>query len=37
MKIITHKPVMIKEAIEALNIRKNFIYIDATFGSRRIH
>ena len=33
MKSITHKPVMLEEAIEALNIRKNFIYVDATFGS----
>ena len=32
MKSITHKPVMLEEAIEALNIRKNFIYVDATFG-----
>jgi len=32
MKIITHKPVMIKEAIDALNVRKNYLYIDATFG-----
>lgn len=27
-----HKPVMIKEAIEALNIRDKLDYIDATFG-----
>ncbi|MBF96841.1 MAG: Ribosomal RNA small subunit methyltransferase H [Alphaproteobacteria bacterium MarineAlpha9_Bin4] len=32
MNIIIHEPVMIKEAIKALNIRKNFIYVDATFG-----
>ena len=32
MNTITHEPVMIEEAIEALNIRKNFLYVDATFG-----
>ncbi len=32
MKSIIHKPVMIEEALKALNIRKNFIYVDATFG-----
>ena len=32
MNVITHNPVMIKEAIEYLNIRNNYLYIDATFG-----
>ena len=32
MMISQHIPVMIKEAIEALNIRDNLDYIDATFG-----
>jgi len=32
MKSIIHEPVMLEEAIKALNIRKNFIYVDATFG-----
>ena len=32
MNIITHEPVMIEEAIKSLNIRKNFVYVDATFG-----
>ena len=32
MNVITHEPVMIEEAIRLLNIRKNFLYIDATFG-----
>ena len=27
-----HIPVLIKEAIEALNVRDNLNYIDATFG-----
>jgi 16S rRNA (cytosine1402-N4)-methyltransferase len=27
-----HKPVMFKESIEGLNIKKNGIYVDATFG-----
>ena len=30
--ISQHIPVMIKEAIEALNVRDNLDYIDATFG-----
>ena len=30
--ISQHIPVMIKEAIEALNVRDNLNYIDATFG-----
>ena len=30
--ITQHIPVMIKEAIEALNVRDNLDYIDATFG-----
>ncbi len=32
MTISQHIPVMIKEAIEALNVRDNLNYIDATFG-----
>ena len=32
MTISQHIPVMIKEAIEALNVRDNLDYIDATFG-----
>tara|TARA_Y100000591_G_C21789563_1_gene675798 strand:+ start:335 stop:1273 length:939 start_codon:yes stop_codon:yes gene_type:complete len=32
MMISQHKPVMIKEAIEALNVRDNLNYIDVTFG-----
>ena len=32
MMISQHIPVMMKEAIEALNIRDNLDYIDATFG-----
>ena len=32
MIISQHIPVMIKEAIEALNVRDNLDYIDATFG-----
>ena len=32
MNEITHEPVMIDEALKALNIRKDFLYIDATFG-----
>ena len=32
MNAITHEPVMLEEALNALNIRKNFLYIDATFG-----
>ena len=32
MMISQHIPVMIKEAIEALNVRDNLDYIDATFG-----
>ena len=32
MVISQHIPVMIKEAIEALNVRDNLNYIDATFG-----
>ena len=32
MTISQHIPVMMKEAIEALNVRDNLDYIDATFG-----
>ncbi len=32
MMISQHIPVMMKEAIEALNVRNNLDYIDATFG-----
>ena len=32
MMISKHIPVMMKEAIEALNVRDNLYYIDATFG-----
>ena len=32
MIICQHTPVMIKEAIEALNIRDKLDYIDVTFG-----
>ncbi len=32
MMISQHMPVMMKEAIEALNVRNNLDYIDATFG-----
>ena len=32
MIISQHIPVMMKEAIEALNVRDNLDYIDATFG-----
>ena len=27
-----HKPVLLQESIEALNIKKNGIYVDATYG-----
>ena len=27
-----HNPVMLKEAIEGLNIKPNGVYVDATFG-----
>ena len=32
MMISQHIPVMMKEAIEALNVRDNLDYIDVTFG-----
>ena len=32
MMISQHMPVMMKEVIEALNVRDNLDYIDATFG-----
>ena len=32
MNVVTHQPVMIKEAMKALNIRKDYLYVDATFG-----
>ena len=32
MNLITHNPVLLNEAIEFLNIRKNLVYVDATFG-----
>ena len=30
--MVYHKPVLLQECIEALNIKKNGIYVDATFG-----
>lgn len=30
--MVYHKPVLLQESIEALNIKKNGIYVDATFG-----
>ena len=32
MNFIKHEPVLINEAIKALNIRNDLVYIDATFG-----
>ena len=32
MNLITHEPVLLNEAIQSLNIRKNLVYVDATFG-----
>ncbi len=32
MKLIVHEPVLLKEALDALNVRKNLLYVDATFG-----
>ena len=32
MKLITHEPVMLNEAVQFLNVRKGLVYIDATFG-----
>ena len=31
--MIYHKPVLLKESIEKLNIKKNGVYVDCTFGS----
>ena len=30
-----HKPVMLEECLEALNIKKNNIYVDGTLGGAR--
>ena len=32
MDLITHTPVLLKEAMQSLNIRDELLYIDATFG-----
>ena len=33
MKSLHHKPVLVEEVVKALKIKKNGIYVDATFGS----
>ena len=27
-----HEPVLLREAVEGLNVKKNGVYVDATFG-----